>query len=136
MLGLDIGNFSAVVAATGRAGTTVLPNRISNRETPALVAFDPAADERRTVGEAASTQSQSNPTGTIWCLKHFLGRTGSPQISAGTKARWLPFKLVEDPSSGGHALQLPHSADGRTVPVEAVLAPLLADCLRTAESAR
>eukprot|EP01050_Picozoa_sp_SAG11_P028611 SAG11_NODE_7718_length_1105_cov_1.210736_1_plen_84_part_00 len=60
MLGLDLGNFSYVVGATGRRdGTLVLPNRISNRETPALVGFD-GHDGRRVVGEAAATQQQSN----------------------------------------------------------------------------
>ena len=104
-IGIDLGNFSCKVAALGRTGTQVLPNSLSNRETPTLVSL---GGGRRLVGEAATTQRNSNVTGTLWNIRALLGRVtatdnGADAVSAlGEQpyVSWQGFQIVATTDGG------------------------------------
>eukprot|EP01043_Picozoa_sp_COSAG02_P067013 COSAG02_NODE_10618_length_1899_cov_1.588889_2_plen_296_part_00 len=128
-IGIDLGNFSSKVAALGR--TQVLPNSLSNRETPTLVSF---GGERRLVGEAATTQRTSNVAGTLWNIRALLGRVSAAADSAGAIAA-----IAENPYSAWQGFQVVPTADAglatvvgdETLPMESVAAACLGDCIAT-----
>ena len=126
-IGIDLGNFSCKVAALGRTGTQVLPNSLSNRETPTLVSFGGA---RRLVGEAATTQRTSNVTGTLWNIRALLGRAAVPTLAEQPYSAWQGFQLVPT-ADGGLATVV---GEG-TLALESMAAACLGDCIATARLA-
>ena len=141
-VGIDLGNHSSKVAALGRTGTQVLPNSLSNRETPTLVSL---GGDRRLVGEAATTQCTSNAAGTLWNIRALLGRVCLPADSAaGSPAPGeLPAGMQLGPSAAWQSFQLTPTADGGIatvvggdeLPLEAVAAACLGDCIATVKLA-
>ena len=69
--GIDLGNHSSKVGCLSRTGTQVIPNALSNRETPTLLS---SGGGRRLAGEGALNQRTSNPAGTVWNIRALLGR--------------------------------------------------------------
>ena len=117
----------------GRTGTQVLPNSLSNRETPTLVSF---GGERRLVGEGATTQRTSNVAGTLWNIRALLGRTSAATDGAGALATlaenpywaWQGFQVV---LAAGAGLATVVGPGEETLPMESVAAACLGDCITT-----
>ncbi|MEM1355393.1 MAG: molecular chaperone DnaK [Planctomycetota bacterium] len=74
-IGIDLGTTNSVVAVMEASQPKVLINSSGNRTTPSIVAFTDKGD--RLVGQPARQQQVTNPTGTIFSIKRFMGRRHS-----------------------------------------------------------
>nr|POE85437.1 heat shock protein hsp88 [Quercus suber] len=72
VVGLDFGSQNAVIAVARNKGVDVIANEVSNRATPALVAF---GAKNRFLGEAAKGQEISNLKNTVGSLTRLAGRS-------------------------------------------------------------
>ena len=73
IIGIDLGttNTCAAVMIGGKA--EVIPDSDGNKTTPSVVAFKKDSDSK-IVGRAAKRQAVSNPDGTIYSIKRFMGK--------------------------------------------------------------
>src|SRR5271170_3169137 len=72
---------------------TVIPNQEGSRLTPSVVAFTPKGDVL--VGDPAKRQAITNPTGTVYSIKRFMGRRHD---EVKTEEKMVPYKVVGGPS--------------------------------------
>ena len=72
IIGIDLGTTNSVVAAMEGGQPTVIPNDEGGRTTPSVVAF--TDDGERLVGAIARRQAVTNPKGTVYSIKRFMGR--------------------------------------------------------------
>ncbi|MEM7411908.1 MAG: molecular chaperone DnaK [Myxococcota bacterium] len=72
VIGIDLGTTNSVVAVMEGGQPTVIPNEEGGRTTPSVVAFSDEGE--RLVGAIAKRQAVTNPTGTIYSIKRFMGR--------------------------------------------------------------
>ncbi len=72
IIGIDLGTTNSVVAVMEGGQPTVIPNDEGGRTTPSVVAF--TDDGERLVGAIARRQAVTNPKGTIYSIKRFMGR--------------------------------------------------------------
>ncbi|KAI3403672.1 SSE1 [Candida oxycetoniae] len=68
--GVDLGNYSTVIACAKNRGIDIVVNEVSNRSTPSLVGFGPKS---RYLGESAKNQQTSNIKNTVENLKRIVG---------------------------------------------------------------
>src|SRR5271156_1445843 len=72
IIGIDLGTTNSVVAVMEGGDVTVIANQEGSRLTPSVVAF---TDKGETlVGDPAKRQAVTNPTGTVYSIKRFVGR--------------------------------------------------------------
>ena len=72
VIGIDLGTTNSVVAVMEAGQPTVIANEEGARTTPSVVSF--GEDGERLVGAIAKRQAVTNPTGTIYSIKRFMGR--------------------------------------------------------------
>src|SRR6476661_5742226 len=72
IIGIDLGTTNSVVAVMEGGEATVIPNQEGSRITPSVVAFTSRGETL--VGEPARRQAVTNPKGTIYSIKRFMGR--------------------------------------------------------------
>ena len=72
IIGIDLGTTNSVVAVMEGGDVTVIANQEGSRLTPSVVAF--TAKGETLVGEPAKRQAVTNPAGTIYSVKRFMGR--------------------------------------------------------------
>ncbi|MHC5540169.1 molecular chaperone DnaK, partial [Singulisphaera rosea] len=72
IIGIDLGTTNSVVAVMEGGDVTVIANQEGSRLTPSVVAFTPKGETL--VGEPAKRQAVTNPTGTVYSIKRFMGR--------------------------------------------------------------
>jgi len=72
IIGIDLGTTNSVVAVMEGGQPTVIANDEGGRTTPSVVAF--TEDGERLVGAIARRQAVTNPTGTVYSIKRFMGR--------------------------------------------------------------
>jgi molecular chaperone DnaK len=72
VIGIDLGTTNSAVAVMEGGLPTVIANEEGGRTTPSVVAFTDEGE--RLVGAIAKRQSVTNPTGTIYSIKRFVGR--------------------------------------------------------------
>src|SRR5439155_11803281 len=72
IIGIDLGTTNSVVAVMEGGDVTVIPNQEGSRLTPSVVAFTPKGETL--VGDPAKRQAVTNPTGTVYSIKRFMGR--------------------------------------------------------------
>jgi molecular chaperone DnaK len=72
VIGIDLGTTNSVVAVMEGGQPTVIANEEGGRTTPSVVAF--TDDGERLVGAIAKRQAVTNPKGTIYSIKRFMGR--------------------------------------------------------------
>jgi molecular chaperone DnaK len=72
IIGIDLGTTNSVVAVMEGGDVTVIANQEGSRLTPSVVAFTPKGETL--IGEPAKRQAVTNPTGTIYSIKRFMGR--------------------------------------------------------------
>ena len=90
VIGIDLGTTNSAVAVMEGGQPTVITNEEGGRTTPSVVAFNDEGE--RLVGAIARRQSVTNPKGTIYSIKRFMGRRLSEipeEISL------VPFDVVE-----------------------------------------
>ena len=72
IIGIDLGTTNSVVAVMEGGDVTVIANQEGGRLTPSVVAF--TAKGETLVGDPAKRQAVTNPTGTVYSIKRFMGR--------------------------------------------------------------
>ena len=92
IIGIDLGTTNSVVAVMEGGETTVIPNQQGSRLTPSVVAF--TAKGETLVGEPAKRQAVTNPKGTIYSIKRFMGRRHS-EVQA--EEKMVPYEIVGRP---------------------------------------
>ncbi len=90
IIGIDLGTTNSVVAVMEGGQPTVIANDEGGRTTPSVVAFTDDGD--RLVGAIARRQAVTNPQGTIYSIKRFMGRR-LPEVPEETQL--VPYQVVE-----------------------------------------
>src|SRR5947199_4713232 len=72
IIGIDLGTTNSVVAVMEGGDVSVIANQEGSRLTPSVVAFTTKGETL--VGEPAKRQAVTNPRGTIYSIKRFMGR--------------------------------------------------------------
>ena len=89
IIGIDLGTTNSVVAVMEGGDVTVIPNQEGSRLTPSVVAFTPKGETL--VGEPAKRQAVTNPRGTIYSIKRFMGRRHDEVRS---EEKMVPYEVV------------------------------------------
>ncbi len=93
IIGIDLGTTNSVVAVMEGNDVTVIPNQEGSRLTPSVVAFSTKGDIL--VGEPAKRQAITNPGGTIYSIKRFMGRRHD---EVKTEEKMVPYQIVGGPN--------------------------------------
>ncbi len=72
IIGIDLGTTNSVVAVMEGGQPTVIANEEGGRTTPSVVGFTDEGE--RLVGAIAKRQAVTNPKGTVYSIKRFMGR--------------------------------------------------------------
>src|SRR4051812_50143846 len=72
IIGIDLGTTNSVVAVMEGGDVQVIANQEGSRLTPSVVAFTTKGETL--VGEPAKRQAVTNPAGTGYSIKRFMGR--------------------------------------------------------------
>ncbi len=72
VIGIDLGTTNSAVAIMEGGQPIVIPNEEGGRTTPSVVSF--TEEGERLVGAIAKRQSITNPKGTVYSIKRFMGR--------------------------------------------------------------
>ena len=72
VIGIDLGTTNSAVAIMEGGQPTVIPNEEGGRTTPSVVSF--SEEGERLIGAIAKRQSVTNPKGTLYSIKRFMGR--------------------------------------------------------------
>jgi len=89
IIGIDLGTTNSVVAVMEAGSAKVLINSSGNRTTPSIVAFTDKGE--RLVGQPARQQQITNPTGTVFSIKRFMGRRGK---EVGNEQKMVPYEVI------------------------------------------
>jgi molecular chaperone DnaK len=90
VIGIDLGTTNSCVAVMEGGQATVIANEEGGRTTPSVVSF--GEDGQRLVGAIAKRQAVTNPTGTVYSIKRFMGRRLS-EVSE--EVSLVPFQVVQ-----------------------------------------
>jgi molecular chaperone DnaK len=125
IIGIDLGTTNSVVAIMEGKEPKVIVNEEGDRITPSVVAWDEQGEIL--VGQIAKRQAITNPEGTIFSSKRFIGRRFD-ELSEQDKKR-VPFKIVRR-SNGDVGL----TAGGKEMAPPEVSAHVLRKLKRAAEN--
>ncbi|MGA8352075.1 MAG: Hsp70 family protein, partial [Isosphaeraceae bacterium] len=89
IIGIDLGTTNSVVAVMEGSDVTVIPNQEGSRLTPSVVAFTSKGEIL--VGEPAKRQAITNPRGTVYSIKRFMGRRHE---EVRTEEKMVPYEVV------------------------------------------
>jgi molecular chaperone DnaK len=92
IIGIDLRTTNSVVAVMEGGETTVIANEEGSRLTPSVVAFTIKGET--VVGEPAKRQAVTNPKGTIYSIKRFMGRRHS---EVQTEEKMVPYQIIPAP---------------------------------------
>ncbi len=89
VIGIDLGTTNSAVAIMEGGQPTVIPNEEGGRTTPSVVSF--TEEGERLIGAIAKRQAITNPKGTIYSIKRFMGRrlTEVPE-----EIKLVPYDIV------------------------------------------
>ena len=90
VIGIDLGTTNSCVAVLEGDEAIVIANAEGARTTPSMVAF--TGDGERLVGQAAKRQAVTNPQGTIYSIKRFMGRR---LAEVSEEVSLVPYEVVE-----------------------------------------
>jgi molecular chaperone DnaK len=93
IIGIDLGTTNSVVAVMEGGDTTVIPNQEGSRLTPSVVAFTSKGETL--VGDPAKRQAVTNPRGTVYSIKRFMGRRHDEVKS---EEKMVPYEIVGGPN--------------------------------------
>ena len=93
-VGIDLGTTNSVIAVMEAGEPIVLVNSEGNRTTPSVVGFK---DDQRLIGQVAKRQAVLNPTGTLFEIKRFIGRTWDEVKDEAERA---PYEVVRGDDGG------------------------------------
>jgi molecular chaperone DnaK len=92
VIGIDLGTTNSAVAVMEGGQPTVIANEEGGRTTPSVVAFTDEGE--RLVGAIAKRQSVTNPTGTVYSIKRFMGRRLN---EVPEEISLVPYSVIEGP---------------------------------------
>ncbi|MGB1125063.1 MAG: molecular chaperone DnaK [Phycisphaeraceae bacterium] len=122
-IGIDLGTTNSCVAVMEAGQPKVLINNSGNRTTPSIVAFTDKGD--RLVGQPARQQQVTNPTGTIFSIKRFMGRRHSEVTG---EEKMVPYEVT-----GGADELVKVTVKDKTYTPQEVSAMVLQNLKKTAE---
>ena len=93
IIGIDLGTTNSVVAVMEGGDVTVIPNQEGSRLTPSVVAFTSKGEIL--VGDPAKRQAITNPRGTVYSIKRFMGRRHE---EVKTEEKMVPYEIVGGPN--------------------------------------
>jgi molecular chaperone DnaK len=93
IIGIDLGTTNSVVAVLEGKEPTVIANEEGGRTTPSVVAWDDRGEVL--VGQIAKRQAITNPEGTVYSIKRFMGRRWD---EVEEERRRVPYKAVKTPN--------------------------------------
>jgi len=89
IIGIDLGTTNSVVAVMEGGDVTVIANQEGSRLTPSVVAFNTKGETL--VGDPAKRQAVTNPRGTVYSIKRFMGRRHDEVRS---EEKMVPYEVV------------------------------------------
>ena len=122
IIGIDLGTTNSCVAVMEGNEPTVIINAEGKRTTPSIVAFSKG---ERIVGDAAKRQAITNPNGTIYSIKRFMGKHFD-EVSDEEKI--FPYK-IEKSSNNGFCVDI----KGKKYTPQEISAMILQKMKKTAE---
>ncbi len=90
IIGIDLGTTNSVVAVMEGKDPKVIVNEEGDRITPSVVAWDDQGEVL--VGQIAKRQSITNPEGTVYSAKRFMGRRYD---ELGDDATRMPYHVIQ-----------------------------------------
>jgi molecular chaperone DnaK len=90
IIGIDLGTTNSVVAIMDGKEPKVIVNEEGDRTTPSVVAW--TDQDEVIVGQMAKRQAITNPEGTVYSAKRFMGRRYDEALE---DAKRMPYKLVK-----------------------------------------
>ncbi|HXE32165.1 MAG TPA: molecular chaperone DnaK [Terriglobales bacterium] len=90
IIGIDLGTTNSCVAVMENGEPKVIANSEGGRTTPSIVAFTKSGE--RLVGQVAKRQAITNPEGTIYSIKRFMGRRFD-EVSE--EMKMVPYKVKQ-----------------------------------------
>ena len=121
IIGIDLGTTNSCVAVMEGGEPVVIPNAEGGRTTPSVVAFKKG---ERIVGQPDKNQMITNPEGTIYSVKRFIGHRYSELTD---ELKRVPYKLVPQ----GDDVRI--EVDGKKYSPQEISAFILQKMKKTAE---
>ena len=90
VIGIDLGTTNSAVAVMEGGQPVVIANEEGGRTTPSIVGFTDEGE--RLVGAIAKRQALTNPKGTIFSIKRFMGRR---LAEVPDEIKLVPYEIVE-----------------------------------------
>ena len=100
VLGIDLGTTNSCMAVIEGGEPRVLENAEGARTTPSVVGSNPKSGERY-IGQTAKRQAVTNPDGTIFSVKRFMGRKFD-EDTIQHDINLVPFKVVKHDNGDAH----------------------------------
>jgi len=123
-IGIDLGTTNSCVAVLEGGDPEVIANSEGERTTPSVIAFDKKSGDRL-VGQLARRQAVTNPEGTIYSIKRFMGMSYN---SVSDEAKRVGYNLSKG-SDGGVKVDV----EGKDYSPQEISAMLLQKIKRDAE---
>ncbi|MCM1020770.1 MAG: molecular chaperone DnaK [Muribaculum sp.] len=123
IIGIDLGTTNSCVAVVEGNDPVVIPNSEGRNTTPSIVAF--IAGGERKVGDPAKRQAITNPEGTIYSIKRFMGERYN---EVKQEAERVPYQVGEAENGSVRVL-----VDGREYTPQEISAMVLQKMKKTAE---
>lgn len=121
IIGIDLGTTNSCVAIMEGGEPVVISNAEGGRTTPSIVAFK---KDERIVGQPAKNQMITNPEGTIYSVKRFIGHRYSELTD---ELKRVPYKIVPQ----GDDVRI--EVDGKKYSTQEISAFILQKMKKTAE---
>ncbi len=96
IIGIDLGTTNSVVAIMEGGEPTVITSAEGGRLVPSVVAVNPKTNERM-VGQVARRQAITNPEGTIYSVKRFMGRKFDDPVVQRARQH-VSYRITEAPN--------------------------------------
>ena len=126
-IGIDLGTTYSCVAVWQNGRVEIIANDQGNRTTPSYVAY---TAEERLIGDAAKSQSSTNPSNTVFDAKRLIGRKFDDHVVQSEMKLW-PFKVVE--SGGKPKIEVEWKGERQAFLPEEISAAVLQKMKATAE---
>jgi len=121
IIGIDLGTTNSCVAIMEGGEPVVIPNAEGGRTTPSIVAFK---KDERIVGQPAKNQMITNPEGTVYSVKRFIGHRYNELTD---ELKRVPYKIV--PQGDDVRIEI----DGKKYSTQEISAFILQKMKKTAE---
>ncbi len=123
IIGIDLGTTNSCVSVLEGTDPVVIPNSEGRNTTPSIVAF--IAGGERKVGDPAKRQAITNPEGTIYSIKRFMGERYD---EVAEEVKRVPYEVGKGDNGMARVL-----VDGREYTPQEISAMILQKMKKTAE---